>query len=150
MTDYYTHFAVALGDLSAKKIEYWRGYDGHRNEDGDECSCFDVRIHDDTVVLCDEDGSVVMDHVAAVLRAYLCRFRISAPAIVPYANTASRSVVDAFDGGVIVVWARREAWLTASHAGEQIAAGEEPGASVIDYATALDELDESGGGDDTA
>jgi hypothetical protein len=140
MADYYTHFCTALPKLSAKKLAFWRDYSGHKDDDGEDCSCFEVHIDDKTVVLNDGDGHVTMDHVAAVLRGYLGKFKIREPVIVPYANVCTKSRVDAFDGGVVVVWATKEAWLNSATAGYKIADGEVPTVDVIDYSTPLDEL----------
>lgn len=143
MADYFTHFCIALGPLSARKLAYWRGYEGHRDDDGEDCCCFDIRVRDDGVVLEDAGGYVNMDHVARALRSYLAKFRIKKPVIVPFAHTCSSSRADAFDGGVVVVWATREAWLNAAEAGQQIADGLAPKVDVVDHSTPLDELDDS-------
>lgn len=146
MANYYTQFCLHIAKASVHEIEFWRRYSGSDLLDEDDepiTDGLDISVETEDVYLSDNCDSGNLSHATLALRSFLARFPSRAPMTLTFANTCDKHRPDAFDGGVVVVWPRKESWSSACQAGAAIAAGLPVPVDVIEFSDPLEELRES-------
>lgn len=129
MANYYTQFCVEIQCLTQEELDWfddareeldvcdmdansermlsepWRDAENEGNLD------FDVEFEADKLVYLSGEESDI-DHPAALLQAFLKKFRPNEVLSLSWANTCSSSRPDAFGGGAVVITATEMKWMT--------------------------------------
>jgi hypothetical protein len=120
MADYYTHFSVGV-QLIGKAAEEWitealrsrRQKRDELSDAGDDDAAdevpidFEYTVEDAKLYLSDNGMSGNVEHVAHFLQELVTLGYVQEPVAVQWADTCSRSRVDAFTGGGVVVTKRK-------------------------------------------
>ena len=149
MANYYTHFAVRIDKTTTAESRWLRDFFASEEEEEDGLLAHDgikLVIYDgDHAFINDDGGSGSIEKLTDCLRAFLLAHRPADKFIVTWASTCDKQRVDGFDGGAVIVSARRMAWFNPKHMAESWDESEECEPHVYDYSTPLDELDDATG-----
>ena len=91
---------MAQADGMAIDVDYWPGFGwafGKTN------GCASLWIH--------SDDSVNMTNVVELIKAFLRRYRAEQQIVIGYAESSSKSLVDSFGGGAVLVTAKDDIWF---------------------------------------
>lgn len=147
MANYYTHFAMLIDNTTVAESEWLRDYFQSEDEDEDGMTCHEgirlVLAEGNRAFLNDDGGSGNVERLAACLRAFLLAHRPDAKFIVPWSCTCDKQRTDGFDGGAVIVSARREVWFNPLSLAEAWDESEECEPHVYDYSTTIDDIKES-------